>query len=269
MEKTRNVYGLLTAFAGNNGGLCANRAPLSFSNVCDNNNSGGSNQVGKSGINSGTAGRELLDYWVNNRTGSGASIGGSSITLNDPNLGAKQESATGANIRYLSATSATTTINASTIPQGTTFLFDAEGKNITIAGNVKYQDGYRSLSQIPKLIIYANNINIHCGVGEIDAILIATSNVNTCSDPGDSGNVNTQNRSKQLKIVGVVIAGHVDLGRTYGQAAWNGTGANGQQQAAEIFDYDSTVLMWSEYMSGSAETDTLQSVYQHELAPRY
>ena len=44
---------------------------------------------------------------------------------------------------------------------------------------------------------------------------------------------------------------------------------NGQLAAAEVFDFDSSILLWSEFMASSSETDTLQPVYQVEIAPRY
>ena len=273
-----------------NATLC-DRSPLTFANIlCDSSIIFGDNEVGDSGIDAGVEDRtSLIDYWIS--TPSAPSYSGE-ITLND-NIGTLQESATGANMRYLPAND-DLIIHSSTIGKGTTLLIKAENKNITIDGDIRYTDaGYAKLSEISKVIIYAKNINIACRVNEIDAILIAENNVNTCSDRAADGNpigTNDVARSNQLKIFGVSISDGVVLGRTYGSAAWNpdykinkaapcGSNnvncpykkyANGTDGlAAEVFDYDSTMLMWSEYMSDAAETDTLQTVYQHELAPRY
>ena len=61
------------------------------------------------------------------------------------------------------------------------------------------------------------------------------------------------------------------LFRSYGQAAWDGKdeNKNGQTKAAEIFDFDSSILLWSEFMASSAETNTYKKVYQNEIAPIY
>ncbi|MBR3323928.1 hypothetical protein IKG24_00085 [Candidatus Saccharibacteria bacterium] len=248
-----------TADYGNSStNICPDRAPLSFSCGDDNKEVLSSGIGSLSGISKG-----LIDYWVNDPDTTGVH---GSINLSD-GIGRQQESATGAKIKHIKV-NGSLNITESMVPEKTTFLVDGDDQEVTIEGDIKYGNSFSSLGQIPKVIIYAKDINIRCDVGEVDAILIATNNVNTCSNP--DGDDSSPARAKQLKIVGTVITKKLSLGRTYGAAAWGGGDKpNGQGKAAEIFDYDSTMLMWSEYMSSSAQTDTLQTVYQQELAPRY
>lgn len=243
------------AYAGaNNGDFCENRSPLTISNY-----DGSDCHVGSSGIvlnPDNNDRRKLISYWVE-------SPGGSSPT-----------SASGATINYTSY-STDTTISSMTIPKSTTEIIEVDG-TLTISGNITYFGHYAdnftasdTLREIPKMIIYADNVDIECGVEKLDAIIITKVNgtVNTCSN---AGGIDDANRSHQLKIFGLVMTDNIELGRTYGQAAWGGTPTpNGQKEAAEIFDFDSSILLWSEFMASSAETDTLQTVYQIEIAPRY
>ena len=253
------------ANTGNEGGLCDKMVPLTFANnPCNNDGPATSaNVVSLSGDP-----KSLINYWISN-----PDRGGISGTRDLDDLwdsGIIQESATKTEIRHLKI-NGSLNITGGEMGNSRTLLIDykdATDGNVTISGNIKYGTDFNSLGQVPKLIIYAKNIYISCNVTEIDAILIATNKVNTCVGGGDDDS--SEGRANQLKIVGTVITGNgITLGRTYGAAAWKGSGENGQQKAAEIFDYDSTILMWSEYMSSSAQTDTLQTVYQHELAPRY
>ena len=230
------------AYAGNNEDFYTTLSPLTISNY----NAGYS--VGGSGLYiypDDDARRALIDYWVNNNyvnTASGATI----VRSNAGSIG---------NV---------------TVPKKNTWIYNVSG-TFTVAGNVVYQDGYSNstLRDIPKVIIYADNVNIYCGVTEVDAIIITKpgGTVNTCANAG--GGDDDPARANPLKIFGMVIADNVVLGRTYGRAAWKGSGADGEQVAAEVFDFDSSILLWSEFMASSAETDTMQVVYQNEIAPRY
>lgn len=248
------------AHAGNRGDFCIERSPLTFSNNCVGGESMGGSGIGSLITNS----HELIDYWVRGGTEIG-NCGRSNIT----NLACKQiESASGVDIMYVQGSSIAV---HGAVGKSETYLVDSSG-TVTIDGDVVYSGTYTLLKEIPKVIIYAQNIVISCGVHEVDAILIATGNITTCSNGGD---LNSGARQNQLKVFGTVMTNSIDLGRTYGAAA-NETGANTDKfgmpsdgAAAEIFDYDSSILLWSEYMSGSAESDTLDTTYQHELAPRY
>lgn len=248
------------ANTGNEGKLCDKMAPLTFSNICTG---GGTAESAKIASLTGSR-RDLISYWVSNP---GNNVSGSRNLGSLWDSAAEQESATDTEIRYLKA-NGSLTITGGTMSKRRLLLIDkgTADTTVTISGNIKYESPLNSLADIPKLIIYAKNINIKCNVTEIDAILIADDTVDTCSDGGDDSD---SARANRLEIFGTVIANNVKLGRTYGAAAWKASGPNGQGEAAEIFNYDSSILMWSESMSSSAQTDTLQTVYQRELAPRY
>lgn len=286
------------AMAGVTGNFCERRAALSFANYDSISSSICPRQsvVGASKISSDISDREeILKYWMGDESWPVNVAAGATIDLSRPeSIGTEAKSATGMTIRYIN-TSGNLTINASTIPKGVTYLVKSP-KDVTIAGDIRYElGGYTSTQDISKVVIYAKNIDIQCNVGEVDAILITNSDesgnrgkVNTCSDAqtaNEDSSVEEQfaawndaKRSRQLKIFGAAITDELHMERTYGAAAWNKVygvysvanypkGTDGIP--AEIFDYDSTLLMWSEYMAGAAETDTLNTVYQHELAPRY
>lgn len=252
------------AHAGTTGEFCKARSPLSFANNCQSVL--GTNSVGASGIDRVASNREeLIDYWIGSGTDKGScgnKWGGTCRKL---------ESANNKNIYYVSGGNLSVSGN---IPKDTTYLVKASG-TVTISGNLKYNTNtYNHIGEVPKVIIYANNFNISCNVDEVDAILITApgGNVNTCAGGGDESD---PKRDRQLKIFGTVMTDSINLGRTYGTAA-NQTGSKtdpfgmpSDGAAAEVFDYDTSILMWSEFMSGSGESDTLNTTYQHELAPRY
>ena len=245
------------------------RSPLSFSNNCTTGGLLGTAAVGDSGIDSGATNREeLLDYWIGESGGSGTV--GNVVNLSRPDtIGNVIKTPTDVQVHYAEASG---NVNMSgTVPVGETYFIKVNGK-VTFTGDVKYASGpYGALNTIPKLVIYAQNFDIQCNVSEVDAILIGSegSVLDTCSDASDD--VNDSKRSSQLKIFGVAMIDAVELKRTYGAATWNQSqyATKSDAEAAEIFDYDSTILMWSEFLGGTAETDVLQTSYQHEIAPRY
>ena len=155
-------------------------------------------------------------------------------------------------------------INASTIAAGKTHIVKASG-NVTINGNIEYANynnlSYSTLTQIPKLIVYASgDININCAVNRIDAVLIANGTVNTCYN---STNINNRENSNQLIINGAILTGGLELKRTFGA----GTGTS-SKIPAEIVNFDTSLLLWGR---GKVDTDDsrIHQVYLHELAPRY
>lgn len=275
-----------TVGVGTSAKFCPDRATLSFANYSTSLNGpcGSSMYVGESGMDNGIKDRaELIEYWVggNKAMAEITTTSKTAYDLSNPNQRdsstkeskwSAMESATGATIRYAHV-GGDISIKGK-IPLETTYLLMADG-TVTITGDIEYTDEKISFSQIPKLIIYAKNVNISCNATEVDAIIITgkggSGNVDTCYNGGD---VNDSARSKQLKIFGMVITDSIDLKRTYGAAANEGNrkdavGTPSDGAAAEIFDFDSSILMWSEFMAGSNESDTLRTVYQHELAPRY
>lgn len=162
--------------------------------------------------------------------------------------------------------------NSKTIARGTIQLVHSTN-NIFIRDNIAYENGYKTLSEVPKLIIYAdNNINIGCNVTRVDAVLIAKKTVTTCANADNSvPNINSAARSKQLVINGAIMAGKLTANRTYGAA----TGAN-SIIPAEIINFDTTLYRWGESSpitdeEGNKTADTyvnLDVASQKELAPR-
>ncbi len=133
-------------------------------------------------------------------------------------------------------------------------------RDVIIDRNIIYDDGYASLKDVPKMIIYAGNIKISCGVERVDAVLIAENDVDTCYDSSD---MNSSDNSRQLVINGTVIANNLKANRTYGAA----TGSN-SIVPAEIINYDTTLYLWGAKKADVTETGKLDTSYKRELAPR-
>lgn len=149
-------------------------------------------------------------------------------------------------------------------------LYKNKNGDITIGGDIKYDGSksYDTLESIPKVIIYANNINIKCNVVRVDAILMAKGNINTCPDGGEGKKAN----STQLRINGAVIAGGtLILNRTYGAA----TGKD-SIKSAEIINMDPSWYLWAADIipeitseTNGSTNDILVPTYMRELPPRY
>ncbi|MBQ6487369.1 hypothetical protein IJI89_03005 [Candidatus Saccharibacteria bacterium] len=153
------------------------------------------------------------------------------------------------------------TINSSTVSPGRTHIINVSG-DVYINGDIIYQSlAFTSLEEIPKLIIYGQNVNIGCHVERIDAIIIAVNNLNTCV----SNDINSKANSHKLLVNGAIMTDNLLLNRTYGAA----TGIN-SKIPAETVNYDVSTILW-----GRAKVDpnnkhrNLTAVYTHELAPRY
>ena len=259
---------------------CLNQAPLSMSNygdgtayatnICPNVQVTGYANVGNDISNGIQNRKELVDFWGTGEVNTDAD----EITLVRDDINetySKINSATGKRIYYIYGKGKMTITEASSISKSATYIVRTD-EDIVIADDIKYNAGtttmYTAAGQIPKVVIYAkNNIKISCSVERIDAILIAGKTVDTCmeSAAGEKAeDVNSKLRSNRLHIRGMVIANKINLGRTYGSAA--GYYSN---TPAESINYDTSAILWGRYMSGSAESDTLTTVYQHETAPRY
>ena len=140
---------------------------------------------------------------------------------------------------------------------------DDEGKTKT----------FNTLDELPKTVIYAENIYIDCGVTRIDALLIAEKNVVTCNNfDNDLTNENVEKHindrvnSNQLTINGAVIAGKLIANRTYGAAT-----GNYSMVPAEIINFDPTLYLWGNIGTGDDNTTNINMTtnYIRELPPRY
>lgn len=156
-------------------------------------------------------------------------------------------------------------VPATNLEQGKTVVYLADG-DINITGDVKYQlFGYKTIQQIPKMVIFAKNVNIGCNVQRLDALIVAEDNVTTC---GTSAPVQSpaleQDNSLQLVVNGAIVSGTLTLNRSYGAA----TGAD-SITPAELFNYDSSLYLWSYRNAEAATSGQMTETSSKELAPRY
>jgi hypothetical protein len=158
-------------------------------------------------------------------------------------------------------TSGNVILTGGTIQKGRWLVINAPTADITIDGNILYFPGVmQSISDIPQVVIIANNINITAKVTQVDAWLIAKGNLNTCSDVAGDLSANLCNQS--LVVNGPVMAGKMYLRRTAG----SGTGADHSGDPAEVFNLRPDAYLWaSARATGSGR---IQTVYTTELPPR-
>ena len=234
---------------------CKYRVPLSLANYASNIVSGicpGAQVTGNSGISAVLSNQKSLIGQLPNEDSLISELsGGSTITINNSSV---------KNIvRY--NVNGNATINANTVNVGRTHIINVAG-DLTINGNIEYQSStFTALDQIPKVIIYANNIKIGCTVRRIDAIIIAENDLNTC----ESNDINSRQNSYRLQVNGAIITNKLFFNRTYGAA----TGVN-SKVPAEIVNYDTSTILWGRAKSDpNNEHKNLTAVYTHEIAPRY
>ena len=139
-------------------------------------------------------------------------------------------------------------------------FINKENEDFVIDRDMVYSGIYNDLKEVPKLVIYAKNIDIKCEVERIDALLIAENEVKTC----DSAEINSRRNSIQLQINGAIIANSIDANRTYGAA----TGAN-SIIPAEIINFDPTLYLWGSETKNKNPNTSLITVYMQEMSPRY
>ena len=155
-------------------------------------------------------------------------------------------------------------ISEKTIGKGQVVVIKTD-RGVTINGDLRYrsEDAYTSLSDIPKFIIIARDIDIACTVKQIDGLLIATGTVNTCKAVDESGkdlDKNDKAYSEQLIVSGAIIANTLEAKRTYGA----GPGVY-SIVPAEIIKFDPSLY---DLGIGSTESEP-RIVNVTELAPRY
>lgn len=132
--------------------------------------------------------------------------------------------------------------------------------DITIDSDIIYNSGtLRTVGEIPQLILIGNNINIRGNVKRIDAWLIATNTLNTCSDVSQA-NIRSNNCSNQLTVNGAIMANRLLLDRTY-------YSSSAPEQPAESLNLRGDSYIWA---SGTArQNGQWQTVYSTDLPPRY
>lgn len=131
---------------------------------------------------------------------------------------------------------------------------------ITIDKDITYNSGsLTSANDIPQLILIGNNINIAGNVKHIDAWLIATGTINTCSDVSQTA-IRSTNCSNQLVINGPVMASQLLLDRSYYDKTKPG-------DAAENINLRGDSYVWSNNVA--RQNGQWQTVYSTDLPPRY
>ncbi len=258
--------GLAGSIEGLNPKYCDTRVPISFANYT--NLMGGicphDAQVGQLGVTINGGKDDISNYWLVTNP---VSVSGDTANLAIENSGyVTRETLQGDKVRYTYKSGNLKIMSTDSIGAGTTHIVRVDG-NISIESDLLYRDGetYNSIQYIPKMVIYSKgNINISCDVNRIDAILAAEGTVNTCADvAGNSPDINDPARSRQLVINGAVLTNKLVLGRTYGAGAGRASGI-----PAEIINYDPTAVLWGRKKAEGDASNTMMTVYQHELAPR-
>lgn len=127
-------------------------------------------------------------------------------------------------------------------------------------------------------IIYADNIKIHPNVTEINAILIADGNLDTCyledkqnetTQGGTEGNSGLKDLcGEQLVVNGAVFADSITLDRTFGGGSYGDSVIpRSLIQRAEIFNFDPAYV--SEVYKQSMDNEPITTTYIKELPSRY
>lgn len=152
---------------------------------------------------------------------------------------------------------------------------------LKITGNITTNPGnYTSIYELPQVIIFVDgDVEISQNVTQIDAWIIATGKINTCSDFADrntSADTVRQGGSactNQLVFNGPVIANKLVLQRSFGSdplISRRGTfGTHSEKySAAEVFNLRTDVYLWAYAQAGRYDSSYTES-YSRELAPRY
>lgn len=169
--------------------------------------------------------------------------------------------------KYGSNSSSNLTLNASTLDPNKTVILKVIG-TVTIAGNQEYNPNnkgakYKDASQLPQLVIIADKIVINRDVTKVDAWLIARGNgtIATCDDVSTS---TKDTCTKQLVVNGPVMAGHLELRRTYGSGL---DAASESNIPAEIFNLRADSYLWA--IAHSISYGRSQTVSTTELPTRF
>jgi len=158
------------------------------------------------------------------------------------------------------------TITGGAIPAGRSVIINAPNSDVTINGDITYASGpYANADQIPQVVIIAKTISIRGAnsanaVKNIDAWLIATSSINTCSDVA-AGALTTTLCATQLVVNGPVMTNKLFLWRTAGAQ----TGSD--EVAGEVFNLRADVYLWA--LAQAAKSGRLQTATETELPPRF
>ncbi len=135
----------------------------------------------------------------------------------------------------------------------------ASGK-VTIADNIVASAAAR-VDDMRQVVIIAPDIEIAGSVTQVDAWLIATNSINTCSDVAVSAPLSSSICNRPLKVNGALTSSTVYLRRTAGNDK------DTRREAAEVLDLRGDAFIWARGVSEKNGTWTTRSVT--ELPPRY
>jgi hypothetical protein len=148
-------------------------------------------------------------------------------------------------------------------------VINAPTATVTINHDINYiNDTMHSISDIPQVVIIANNINIADTVKNIDAWLITPNgSINTCSSVhGTPLAVDADLLSgiceDQLLVNGPVMTSKLYLRRTFGSSD-----ASSYDKAAETFNLRADAYLWA--MVHTASSGGIKTEYSTELPPRF
>ncbi len=154
-------------------------------------------------------------------------------------------------------------LNASTLPAGRSIIIKATG-TVTINGSQTYSNGpYKSISQLPQLIIIANRIVINNSATQVDAWLVAydanlkNGSIDTCEKVGQTIN----DCNSKLTVNGPVMTDHLYLYRTAGSEPGDKSG-----DPAEVFNIRPDTYLWA--ASRSIGVGVAQTVSTTDVPPR-
>lgn len=161
-----------------------------------------------------------------------------------------------------------------------TMIYNATG-DVTITGNITTNPGpYRSIYDLPQVVLFVDgNVNIESSVTEIDAWIIATGMINTCSSfvdgktTADTVGLSGDTCTKQLIFNGPVMAERIKLNRSFGSdplvSRYGILGDHSERYSpGEIFNLRADTYLWA-YAQSTRYESSFTETYTRELAPRY
>lgn len=155
-----------------------------------------------------------------------------------------------------------------TVERGRAVIVYAPTRTVTITDDTIYDgSSYTSRAEIPQLVIVARNIRIQQNVETVNAWLLASGYIDTCSDVGTpgvlpvSGVLSSQVCDKRLTVNGPVATDKLILKRTGGAAA----GSEGD--SAEVFNLRADAYLWR--YQNAASGGQVRVVSVKELPPRF
>jgi len=136
--------------------------------------------------------------------------------------------------------------------------------NLNVDSDVKLTGKPSGIKQIPQVILIGKDINIHEGVSRLDAWLLASGDLNTCTN-------STNNRNATLKSTvcnnQLVINGPVYTNKLYPDRTFGSRDENDKAKAGEVFNLPASTSIW--LYNQSKTSGAIDTVSLKELPPRY